>query len=455
MIQRKRYAQVGLGGRHTLFRDGVVSTFKDTCEMVALCDSNPGRLALSQQEIKAMSGQDVPGYAAEDFDRMIRETRPDTVMVTTKDSHHDEYLCRAMEAGCDVITEKPMTTDEHKCRAIIETQRKTGRHCGVAFNYRYSPPRTQVKDLLMKGVIGDVISIDFHWLLDTTHGADYFRRWHRNKANSGGLMVHKATHHFDLINWWLSSIPVSVFAKGSRQFYRPETAERYGLKNRGERCHDCPERERCRFRLDLGATARLKELYLDCEQHDGYFRDRCVFSADMDIEDSMSVLVSYANGVNLTYSLNAFSPWEGFTAAINGTRGRLEHKSTETVYVSADGAVPGETVKKGSSTLIFPHWKPAYEDPLWLAKGGHGGADPVILKYMLDRDNQPEDIYMRAADQRAGAYSILTGIAANRSMERGTPVLIEDLVPNIGMPDWPSMPSANEPLDMPARETDG
>ena len=45
------------------------------------------------------------------------------------------------------------------------------------------------------------------WLLDTRHGADYFRRWHRNKNNSGGLMVHKATHHFDLVNWWMIPTP--------------------------------------------------------------------------------------------------------------------------------------------------------------------------------------------------------------------------------------------------------
>ena len=63
---------------------------------------------------------------------------------------------------------------------------------------RTSPPRTQVKDILMSGVIGDVLSVDFHWMLNTHHGADYFRRWHRNKKNSGGLMVHKASHHFDV-----------------------------------------------------------------------------------------------------------------------------------------------------------------------------------------------------------------------------------------------------------------
>ena len=88
----------------------------------------------------------------------------------------------------------------------------------------------------MSGAIGDVLSVDFHWMLDTSHGADYFRRWHGEKENSGGLMVHKSTHHFDLVNWWLSSIPEAVYASGHRKFYTPHQADRYGLTNRADRC---------------------------------------------------------------------------------------------------------------------------------------------------------------------------------------------------------------------------
>ena len=107
----------------------------------------------------------------------------------------------------------------------------------MAFNYRYAPPRSQVKELLMSGVIGKVLSSSFQWLLDTRHGADYFRRWHSQKKNSGGLMVHKATHHFDLMNWWLSSTPTSVYARGQRAFYNRQGAKRYGLEDHGERCN--------------------------------------------------------------------------------------------------------------------------------------------------------------------------------------------------------------------------
>ena len=140
-----------------MFSNAVVDTFADSCELVALCDTNPGRL--EQRVTWARDrGVEVPGYGAADFDRMVAERRPDVVIVTSKDSTHDQYLVRAMELGCEVVTEKPMTTDAHKCQSILDIQRRTGRPCTVTFNYRYSPPRSQVKDLLMSGVIGNLLT---------------------------------------------------------------------------------------------------------------------------------------------------------------------------------------------------------------------------------------------------------------------------------------------------------
>jgi predicted dehydrogenase len=381
---------------------------------------------------------------------MIAETKPDVVIVTTVDCTHDHYICRAMELGCDVMTEKPMTTDEHKCQRILDAKRETGRECRVTFNYRYAPPRTQVKDLLMAGVIGDVVSVDFHWLLDTKHGADYFRRWHRNKRNSGGLMVHKATHHFDLVNWWLSTVPETVYATGARNFYRPETAERYGLSQRGERCLDCAEAERCPFYMDLRAYPRLKSVYLENEQYDGYYRDKCVFSSEIDIEDTMDVAVTYRSGARMSYSLHAFMPWEGYVVAFNGSKGRLEHVCMETVYFSGDGTVPGELRPEGTKINVFPHFQSGYEVEVWKSEGGHGGADPVMLEHLFELDT-PSDKYLRAADQRAGAWSILTGVAANRSMESGQPVRVDKLVDGLEEPDHTPMPSPTESLDLPAK----
>ncbi|MEX2044715.1 MAG: Gfo/Idh/MocA family oxidoreductase, partial [Opitutus sp.] len=263
--RRKRYAIVGVGGRHSMYRNAIEKDYPEHAELVGICDTNPGRLEESRRRSQQNGATPPPAYAAADFEKMIRETRPDFVIVTTMDSTHDDYIIRAMDAGVDVITEKPMTTTAEKCQRILDAKKRTGRNIRVTFNYRYSPPRTQVKDILMSGEIGNLLSVDFHWMLNTHHGADYFRRWHGTKKNSGGLMVHKATHHFDLVNWWLSATPVSVFATGKKEFYTPEMAKRFGLKSHHERCHTCPEKARCTFHLDLAANPGLKSLYLDNE----------------------------------------------------------------------------------------------------------------------------------------------------------------------------------------------
>ena len=426
MAPPTRYAQVGLGSRSWMYSTALVHRYADACCLVGLCESNPGRLEQRGGWARD-SGVEVPLYAADDFDRMLAECRPDCVIVTSPDWTHDHYLCRAMEAGCDVITEKPMTIDAERCRRILETRRRTGRRCRVTFNYRYSPPRTQMKELLGSGLIGDVVSVDFHWMLDTRHGADYFRRWHRRKENSGGLLVHKATHHFDLVNWWLGDTPERVFASGRRAFYTPATAERYGLSRRAERCLDCPEAGRCRFHLDLRSTRELRKIYLEHEHHDGYFRDRCVFAPEIDIEDSVSVAVDYRSGVRMSYSLNAFMPWEGYTVTFNGTSGRLEHKCEESVYISGDGSVPGALKREGTWIKVFPHFAPAYEVEVWKAEGGHGGGDHPLLVDLFD-PARPADSWGRAADHVDGARSVLVGVAANRSISSGAPVRIDDLV---------------------------
>ena len=249
-IIMKKYVIIGMGARSDMYTNAITKDFNKTAKLLAVCDANVGRLNTAVNKLKGII-PDIASYEAKDFDKMLAEQKPDCVIVTTVDCTHDDYVCRAMEAGCDTITEKPMTTDEIKCQRIVDTVKKTGKSLRVAFNYRYAPPRTQVKELLTSGIIGKILSVDFHWMLDTNHGADYYRRWHAHKAYSGGLMVHKATHHFDLVNWWLSSIPEYVFARGARLFYTPKQAKLYGLEKHGERCQGCPLSSKCNFYLDM------------------------------------------------------------------------------------------------------------------------------------------------------------------------------------------------------------
>ena len=425
-MDKKRYAQVGTGGRARFFYEAVASTYSETSEIVAFCDVNQTRMNYANSRLEALGAKAVPTYKHYEFDKMIEEIKPDCVIVTSVDRTHDWYIIRAMELGCDVITEKPMTIDEKRAQRIIDTQKKTGRNVRVSFNYRYAPTNTKIRELIMDGVIGDVFSVHFEWFLNTKHGADYYRRWHRNKENSGGLLVHKSTHHFDLVNFWLGTSPETVFAMGSLNFYGRTNAERRGVKEFYYRCHGNEIAKNDPFGLDMEANPVLKALYLDAEHEDGYIRDKSVFSEEISIEDTMGVLVRYKNNAILTYSLNSYLPLEGLRVGFNGSKGRIEMEVFENSYVNAGGDKANEGALKSKKIMVYPMFGAPYEAEVTEGKGGHGGGDPVLLN---DIFGVPvEDKFHRAANQVDGAMSILTGVAANKSIASGMPVKIDDLV---------------------------
>ena len=124
--QKRRVALVGTGIRGMRFWGKYLNdNYSDVVDYVGLCDINPGRLEFAQGHI----GVDCPTFT--NFAGMLEATTPDRVIVTTVDSTHDHFIVDAMEAGIDVITEKPMTTDEAKCQRIIDVQKKTGRNVVV------------------------------------------------------------------------------------------------------------------------------------------------------------------------------------------------------------------------------------------------------------------------------------------------------------------------------------
>jgi len=427
MAERKRYAQVGIGGRARFFYEAIAKDFKDTAQLVAFCDINQTRMDYANKVLREeFNAEPVPTYTADKFDEMIKNEKPDYVIVTSIDRTHHKYIIRAMELGCDVISEKPMTVDAEKTQMILDAIKRTGRKLRVTFNYRYAPHNTKIRELIMNRTIGDVFSVHFEWLLNTQHGADYFRRWHRDKRNSGGLLVHKSTHHFDLVNFWLGTRPKTVFAMGDLRFYGRENAENRGITKFYSRAYGSEYAKNDPFALHLEQNERLKAMYLDAEKEDGYYRDQSVFGDGISIEDTMGVMVRYADKTILTYSLNAYMPWEGFRVAFNGSEGRIQVSVVEASYVNAGGDKSLEGAVQKKSIAVFPMFGEPYEVEVKEGKGGHGGGDPILLNDLFG--TPAEDPYNRAASHIDGAYSILTGIAANKSIATGLPVNVDDLV---------------------------
>lgn len=432
-----RYALVGVGARAQVYFDALTRR-AGSIALVAWADTNDGRLDWNRDRWFP-EGDEPARFAPSELREAVSRYDVDRVIVVAPDFAHADLVTAALDGGADVVVEKPLTIDESGVRRIADAVARTGREVTVTFNYRYSPRNAELRRIIADGEIGDVTSVSFEWMLDTSHGADYFRRWHRRKENSGGLLVHKSSHHFDLVGWWLQDVAQRVYASGGLRFYGADNARRRGIASSAVRGSvDASAGDP--FALDLRDHEVLRGLYLEQEHHDGYLRDRSVFDEDITIEDNIAVIVDYARGATLDYSLNAHSPWEGYRVAVNGTRGRAELTVVErgALLVDAAGrirvvdpsaaedAVTAETGRPAGEHLVVQrHFESAREISIPRARGGHGGADDALMADVFDAPRA--DPLGRAATWHDGVRALAVGVAGNLSLAEGLPVRVDSL----------------------------
>ena len=402
-----KFAFVGTGSRGTFaYLKPICNEYSDCAKICGVYDIDRKRAEAAVE----MTGKDIPIY--DDFDEMLKDIKPDAVIVTSIDCTHDEYIVRALDFGCDVISEKPLTTTPEKFMRIYNAEKRNGKKVTTTFNCRYMNHFERIKELLMSGVLGDICSVHYEWLLDRDHGASYFRRWHRERKNSGSLLIHKSTHHFELLNWFLDDEPVIVNAFGTRRVYGDAS------RKKNERCFGCPAKDTCEYYYDITANESDKKLYFDCEDSKGYIRDKCVFSEEIDIEDTVSVSIKYKKGTVVSYSLTAHSPYEGAKIVFNGTKARAEFKMLH------GGGMYGGSVAN-ELEIFYPSGE-VQKITIPKKDGSHGGSDSKILNDII-RGVEYAPLG-QAADTRAGGMSAGIGMAANISMKEGRSVKINEII---------------------------
>ena len=406
---RKKYALAGASSRaYFSYAKPIAEKYRDTAELVGIYDINMGRSGIIGKDCG-----DVPVYG--DFDEMILASKPDSVIVTTVDAYHSDYAVRALELGCEAIVEKPLTIDAPRCRAILDAEKKYGKKVTVIFNMRYVPFVSKIKELVFCGAVGEVYNVHFEWLLDRVmgfgaHGASYFRRWNSRMEKSGGLLLHKCTHHFDFINWVIGAVPKKVSAFGKLNLYGKNGAYR------GENCRNCGNAKECPFYYRL--TDFERQFYAEQEKYDGYYKDGCVFSEEIDIYDTVSLTALYDGGQTMSYSLNAAAAYEGWRLAINGSKGRLEAFCPLTGFQSA-GA---------NAIKVFDLGDNLSEYRVAELTGDHGGSDDLMRDEIFGENAGKPDPLGRAAGISAGVDSLMIGAAANVSIKQGIVADIDELL---------------------------
>ena len=413
----KRYALCGVSARGIhMFLQPMYRTFAAYARPVALLDIDPLRFEVCKSETPESA--DLPTYQPCEFGRMLEETRPDAVIVAGVDRTHAEYILAALAHDLDVISEKPMATTSEDCRKIVEAEKRSRGKVVCTFNFRYPPAHRRMRELILDGRVGRITNMDLSWYVDTKHGSSYFNRWNRMRCNSGGLSIHKSSHHFDLVNWLCGGIPESVHAFGGRYYYGADSPYNPSRKA-GRVCETCEERLKCAYfrrwatRQDaievpddhIGSfTVGRKNQYTD------YRPDRCIFDPEIDIEDTYIANVRYADGALLNYSCNFSMPFEGYRLAVNGTKGRLE---TQEWHAPARTPFP---VEEQQYIDYFPLF--GSRERLWSVPGtgSHNGGDPLIREDLFIGPD-PDRPYRILSGALEAWYSVAVGEAVWRSIK--------------------------------------
>ncbi len=395
-----RIGVVGLRGRGSY----LAQQYHRPPEMAvtALCDTDPDAFDARPERTK---GLEAARYT--DLDTMLREETLDWVLLATPDRTHHALTLKILRAGVHLFLEKPMCQTVDEADEIVRAVDETGRNLVVGCELRYAEPVEQFRALLREGTIGRILHgtcID-----SIERGFSYFLRDYRKKKFSHGLLMQKGIHSIDLINDFVNSEPVRVFADGGLDYFGSGGAEREGLH-----CRDCGETETCPYYA--GQIPSWSGDFLVKGEH---ARDHCVWDPTSDVEDNTVCVVNYASGVRLSYTEVHFAPDYRREFHFIGTEGRLSLVLDQTP-MEGDSVDLQEEGREARITLRRRR-QPPEDIPTSSPGGSHWGADDRMRDHLIEAIRQGGTI---EPGVRAGRASVAVAAAALRSIETGLPVEI-------------------------------
>ncbi|MBE6386401.1 MAG: Gfo/Idh/MocA family oxidoreductase [Lentisphaerae bacterium] len=403
MMKKIKVAVAGFGDRgYSLVVPLISGEFRSRAEIVAVLDNNSVKLDFARGVLK-----EFPGVQYFTSLKDFLKCDADLVLVTPPQFAHRDLACAALDAGFHIFLEKPMARNEKECKEIIAAEKRSGKNVFMGFNLRHHPVCVRLMELLPKaGKMQQMVCTDFF-----AGGYSYFRRWHRFEENSGGLTVEKGCHSIDLLNLFSGSVPLRVAAFGGLDRFTPDPEG-------SEYCSGCAKTASCPFYMDI-ANAEEQTLIgtgiPGIIVNGGKKLDLCVMNSGKDTMDNTTVLIEYANGCRAMLG-------ECFTSSVKRTSGR------QFTLNGWDGQLWSSLTDR---TIRFYPNRPGEKGPepevenLPRSTGSHGGADPLMLDYILNclAKGTPNTRMLT----RDGYYAVAVAAAAERAVREKRVVDIEPL----------------------------
>lgn len=157
-LDKVKMAFIGVGDRG-VGHAGQIATMKDNVEIVGICDLYQDWADRSAQNVEQKTGKRPPVYTKgpEDYKRMLLETKPDAVIISTPWSTHAQMCIDSMNAGAHAFVEVPIATTIKDMWRIVDTSEKTQKHCMMMENCNYGREELCFLNMVNQGLIGDLL----------------------------------------------------------------------------------------------------------------------------------------------------------------------------------------------------------------------------------------------------------------------------------------------------------
>ena len=320
---------IGAGHRGTIYAD-YASQNPDELQIVAVADNNPERRKRTARTHKIAADQCYKDWK----EVFIKEKFADAVIIATPDQLHTAPCLAALDAGYDVLLEKPIAPTEEECRLILKRAKETDRIVGVCHVLRYSPYFRELKEVIDAGLIGEIISIQHMEPIEYVHMShSYVRGKWRNSKMAATIILAKSSHDTDIIRWLVNSPVHDVHCFGNLRWFKNANAP----EGSTERCTDgCKVEDSCAYSaLQIYYRDRKRTYVFDLpedEDEQGPFileqlktsdYGRCVYRMDNDQPDHLTVNMLFENGTTAAFSMEAHVSYEGRKTRIMGSKGDI------------------------------------------------------------------------------------------------------------------------------------
>lgn len=401
---------VGAGSRGTTYAR-YAKKYPELVKVVGVSDINPVRKEKFAKEYGIPQDKQFGHY-----DEILSVPKfADAMIISTPDDLHYDPCMKALNLGYDVLLEKPMAQTAEQCRKLLATSKKLGRILATCHVLRYAPYFVALREILRRGTIGDIVSIQHMEPIKYSHMAHSYVRgnWHDSKATTP-IILAKSCHDLDIIRYLADKPCESIVADGGLYLFKKENAP----QGAPMRCTDgCPHEDKCPYSAIDIYVRKKGYLYvfdnLDRKDDNAIMErlrttdyGRCVYHCDNDQPDHYVANMVFEGGVTASFTMDAFTPSGGRRTRIMGTTGFIDGDMNS--FCVTD-------FRTGKRT----HWTGLDDAEAGDYKGhGHGGGDLALFRDFVEAVSHQDPARLTSTID-ISIESHLMGFAAEKSRISG------------------------------------